>query len=103
MCCDDWDVKLNVDKCVVMRFGKHVKDDCEYTCNILNQKLEGCNLTKDLGVVFDSSLKFDIHIYKIINKAFSTLGLISRNFNGLIMNYESFLLLYKSLVRSNLE
>ena len=99
--CDEWDIKLNVEKCVAMRFGKQINDDSECMYNIVNHRLECCSIIKDLGVIFDRLLKFDNHIYEMINKGFSTLGLISRNFNGL--NKDSFLLLYKSLVRSKLE
>ena len=35
---------------------------------------------KDLGVIFDSKLNFGEHIKEKINKAFSVLGVIKRNF-----------------------
>ena len=57
---------------------------------------------KDLGVTFDHQLKFDQHISSILKKAFSMLGFIirtSRHFSHI----ESIILLYKTLVRSNLE
>jgi ribonuclease P/MRP protein subunit RPP40 len=46
-------------------------------------------------------LKFDEHIYAKINKAYSMLGIIKRNFRTI--SDESFVLLYKSLVRPHLE
>ena len=36
---------------------------------------------KDLGVIFDTTLKFDLHIESMIKKANSMLGLIKRNFS----------------------
>jgi ribonuclease P/MRP protein subunit RPP40 len=46
-------------------------------------------------------LKFNEHIYAKINKGYSMLGIIIRNF-GTILD-EIFVLLYKSLVRPHLE
>ena len=56
---------------------------------------------KDLGVTFDSLLRFGLHINEKINKAYSILGIIKRNFN--FLDKDSFLIMYKSLVRSHLE
>jgi len=35
---------------------------------------------KDLGVFFDSQLTFSEHIHQKINKAYSMLGIVKRNF-----------------------
>jgi len=51
-----------------------------------------------MGVVFDSELSFVSHCKEKINRAYSMLGLINRNFI-----YLTFVTLYKSLVRSHLE
>ena len=56
---------------------------------------------KDLGVVFDSRLKFDEHIDEKVNKAYQMLGIIKRNF--IYLTPDSFVILYKALVRSHLE
>jgi len=56
---------------------------------------------KDLGVTFDSRLKFDEHIDIKISKAYQLLGIIKRNF--IYLTPDSFVVLYKSLVRSHLE
>jgi len=42
--------------------------------------LESVDVIKDLGVVFDSVLSFVSHCKEKINKAYSILGLIKRNF-----------------------
>jgi hypothetical protein len=55
----------------------------------------------DLGVTIDTELNFSQHIYDKINKAYQMLGIINRNFKNL--DKRSFLLLYKSLVRSVIE
>ncbi len=56
---------------------------------------------KDLGIIFYSNLNFHDHINEKINKAYSMLGLINRNFNN--MSTDAFLIMYKSMVRSHLE
>jgi len=63
--------------------------------------LEHSNQFKDLGVLVDEKLSFKDHIQDKINKAFSMLGIIKRNFKYLDMY--SFILLYKSMVRSQLD
>jgi len=62
--------------------------------------LEHHNYIKDLGVTFDSELKFDLHVEEKVNKASSVLGLIYRNFKYLSKN--TIVMLYNTLVRSHL-
>ena len=56
---------------------------------------------QDLGIIFDPTLNFDIHINNIIKKANQMIGIIKRTFSYL--DKEIFCKLYKSLVRSHLE
>ena len=56
---------------------------------------------KDWGIVFDSKLKFDEHIDAKINRAYQMLWIINRNF--IHLTPDSFVVLYKSIVRSHLE
>ena len=56
---------------------------------------------KDLGVIIDCKLKFQDHIKQKINKAYSMLDNLRRNFKE--MDVESFISLYKVFVRSHLE
>jgi len=53
--------------------------------------LEKLNSIVDLGVHFDSNLTFRDHISEKINKAYSVLGIIKRNF------------IYKATVRPHVE
>jgi hypothetical protein len=69
--------------------------------NIKGVEIERVNTIKDLGVTFDTKLKFEDHIQEKINKASSILGIIKRNF--LNISEFAFVTLYKSLVRSHLE
>jgi len=63
--------------------------------------LEKVDSIKDLGVVFDSRLIFRNHMQNKINKAYSMIGIIKRNFIN--MDMHTFALLYKSLVRTHIE
>jgi len=63
--------------------------------------LERCNKVRDLGVIVDSKFSFSDHITEKVNKAYSILGIIKRNFQH--VNKVVFVLLYKVLVRSHLK
>jgi hypothetical protein len=63
--------------------------------------LEKVDSIKDLGVNFDSKLKFILHLKDKVNKAYGVLGIIKRNFR--YVSEEAFITLYKSMVRSHLE
>ena len=56
---------------------------------------------KDLGVTFESILRFDKHILNCVNKANRMLGLIKRSFS--FMDKEMFLPLYRALIHPHLE
>ena len=54
--------------------------------------LPGDSKEKDLGIVFENTLKFDFHISSIVNRANRLVGLIKRTFKSL--NVELFLIIY---------
>ena len=56
--------------------------------------------SKNSGVIFDSNLKFELHLSEKVIKAYSILGIIRRNFT--FLDKDSFLVIYKSMVRSHL-
>ena len=56
---------------------------------------------KDLGVTFDNRLKFDDHINNKISTAYQMLRIVKRNF--IYLTLDSFVILYKSMIRSHLE
>ena len=66
-----------------------------------DQKIKRTESMKDLGVTFDTKLKFDKHIDDKINKAYVMLATIKRNFK--YISPSAFVILYKSMVRSQLE
>ena len=63
--------------------------------------IETANEEKDLGVTFQQDLKFSGHIAEKVNKANSVLSLIVRTFD--YIEKESFILLYKALIRPVVE
>jgi len=56
---------------------------------------------KDLGILFDTRLNFKDHIQEKINKAYNMIRLLKRNFIHVDCN--TFILLYKALVRPHVE
>jgi len=75
--------------------------DHNYPYHINGVQLEQLDSIQDLGVNFDLQLKFHKHIDDKINKAYSFLVIIKRNFSYL--DKDAFITLYKALVRSHLE
>ena len=94
-----WLLSLNVGKCKTVSIGKNNEIFSTYT--ISGHIIDKVQTIKDLGVVFDSRLKFDEHIDEKVNKAYQMLGIIKRNF--IHLTPDSFVVLYKALVRSHLE
>jgi len=95
-------LKLNVDKCKVVSYGRQVeKNKYVMVQNKCIVELQRDAYVKDLGVVFGEKLNFSQHISERINKAYSMLWLIRRNFRDI--GPVAFILIYKHLVRSHLE
>jgi len=99
---DTWQLKFNANKCKVLHIGKQNPCNSYYMQDNDSQSIiNSCSSEKDLGVTFDSDFTFDVHINTAINKANKMLGVIRRVFS--FIDKESFLNLYKSLVRPHLE
>ena len=89
--------------CKVMHVGSN-NQRCDYTMKLNDTEtinIVKCEEDKDLGVIFDCKLSFDVHIQSAISKANKIVGIIKRTFTYL--SRKSFILLYKSLVRPRLE
>ena len=93
---EKWQLSFNASKCKCIHYGTN---NPIYTYKIETENnshdISNASEEKDLGVVFDSTLKFDIHINNIVNKANQTLGIIKRNFK--FLDNDVFLKLYKAL------
>ena len=92
---DNWLLKLNISKCNIVSFGRHVDKNYMYHIKGSNQitPLEHEESYKDLGVTFDEKLTFQDHIHDKVHKAYAMLGIIKRNFKYISIN--SFILLKK--------
>ena len=86
-------------KCKSVSYGRCIEYASEYTVSGI--VIDKVDKIKDLGIVFDYRLKFDEHIDERSNKAYQMLGIIKRNF--IHLTPDSFVVLYKSIVRSHLE
>jgi hypothetical protein len=97
-------MKLNLKKCKVLSIGRNRCSTFKYGFNTIDSgfsELECVDEIKYLGVVIDGDLSFESHVNEKINKAYQMIGIINRNFRNL--DKITFLLLYKSMVRSHLE
>lgn len=63
--------------------------------------MERADNEKDLGIIIDSCLTFDNHINETVKKAYKIVGVMTHNFQDL--NVETFVVLYKCMIRSHLE
>ena len=102
---EKWLMKLNNAKCKVVSFCKNDIPN-QYTYGFKTNTddfvvLEHVKTIEDLGITIDTKLSFEEHIYDKIGRAYQMLGIINRNFKQL--DKDTFMLLYKSLVRSLLE
>ncbi len=100
-----WLLPFNLDKCKYMHIA-NISSNESYNYYLETNDGTRVPLTpvteeNDLGICFDNTLEFDKHINSKINKANSISGLIRRTFQYL--DKPTFLLLYKALVRSQLE
>ena len=75
---DKWLLRFNTKKCKMMHQGNK-SVDTNYTIKNIdgtNTQLETVNTENDLSIHFTSSLKFDEHTNKVVNKANSITELI---------------------------
>ena len=97
-----WDLGFNAKKCKSLHIGRNNPRHRYYMHESGEQiPIEQVDSEKDLGVTFESTLRFDKHISNCVNKANRMLGLIKRSFS--FMDKEMFLPLYKALIRPHLE
>ncbi len=105
---DEWSRKwlllLHPDKCKVLNLDKH-GTPAEYCMTDIGRnqeiKLEVCESEKELGIWMDSDVSFEKHIAGKVKKMNRNVGITRCTFTYLYE--ETFLLLYNSQVRPNLE
>ena len=99
---DSWLLRFNAAKCKSIHLGrKNIHHKYYIKEGDKTIEVEQISTEKDIGVTFDSDLKFSEHIAICVKKANQKLGLIRRSFE--YIDKDMFLILYKSLVRPTLE
>jgi hypothetical protein len=93
-----WQLRLNIDKCVVLSLGKN-NPKREYFID--GQKLQTVDNFRDLGIIVSSNLKFSAHCNSIATKALRTIGMIFRTF--ISRNPKTLVRAYKTYVRPLVE
>ena len=74
-----WNLKVNPEKCVAMRFGRVRRENLNATKYYVGgRELEFVDSYRDLGVVVDSSLKFHAHVNSVVGKAGAMMGELLR-------------------------
>ena len=103
----EWSLKMQMnlhpDKCHVLHLGQSNPQNIYHMNNASGNihMLDVVTSEKDLGVTIEHQLKFSDHIDNAVKKANRVLGCLPRTFRHL--NKDTFLLLYKALVRPQLE
>jgi len=99
--CKSNKLELNIDKCKVVSYTKRLVP-IEHNYVLYGVILTRASNIKDLGVTFDSKLRFNLHIEGKVKQALRMLGFIVRTCKELT-NTDCIVLLYNAFVRSILE
>ena len=96
-----WNLTLNPDKCVVMRFGADVAAEGGSGYYLNGVELELVKTHRDLGVIVDNTLKFHGHVNSVVGKA---AGLANQLLRATVCREESFMVtLFVSHIRPLLD
>lgn len=87
---------------IVITYTRKINYYINNTYTLNNIPLQRKDKCKDLGVNFQSNLKFNDHYHYVISKAYRALGFVIRN-TKYFKNVDTVIRLYNSLVRSHLE
>jgi hypothetical protein len=104
---ENWLLKFHPDKCKRLRISRSTEDKRVRPVALKGREENGNAITmpftseKDLGLIIDNGLKFDMHINAVINKANRVMGIIRDTFQRL--EADIFKLLFTTLVRPILE
>ena len=104
---DTWLLKFHPEKCKRLFVSRSTQDSRIIPLTLKGPggqgtiAIEDSTQEKDLGILMDNRIKFDIHIGKISKRGNSIMGIIRRTFDHL--DHHSFKPLFTSLVRPILE
>ena len=96
-------MNFHPDKCHVLLLGHSNPQNIYHMNNASGDihMLDAVTSEKDLGITIDQQLKFSDHIQNTVKKANRVLGCLARTFRH--PNKDTYLLLYKAMVRPHLE
>ncbi len=77
--CASWQLKLNISKCLFIRFGLVDRPLFDYC--MAGMLLKKVSSTNDLGVHFDSKLTFSAHCNSVANKGFMRANMLLKCFH----------------------
>ena len=98
--CNQNGLFFNLDKCLTITFTRNI-NKIIFNYNITQHSLNKFGNVKDLGLIFDSKLIFDIHIESVINSSLRMLGYVKRKCK-LFHSGKVILSLYNAFVLSKL-
>ena len=93
-----WQIGISYSKCNTMELGPN-PSRTEFFLS--HSRIQTTSMTKDLGVQFESNLKFKVHINDIVNRAHQRAAVIRRSF--LSRDTNNLILAFKTYVRPLLE
>lgn len=94
-------LELNIEKCKFMPFSlKRIPQEANYHIN--GVQLERVTAIRDLGILFDTKLKFKSHITTCLSKSYRMLGFVMRLAKE-FSQPKCIDILYNALVRSQIE
>ena len=96
--CREWNMEINISKCVVMHCGKN---NPNFNYNLNEVSLKSVQNYEDLGVLIDNKLSFSDHCLKVRNKSTRTMMYIKQCVTT--RNRNTMLKLFTSLVRPILD
>lgn len=97
--CESNSMFVNASKCAVLHYGNKNQPSRAYSLS--GSQIPSEEFVRDLGVHFDTHLKFDRHVSTVVRNANYQLLTLKRNFRK--FNLKNFMLLYKSFVRPVVE
>lgn len=101
MYCADNKLHLSLRKCNTISFTKN-KNLVPFTYNLCGEPLKKVSFIRDLGILLDNQLHLDLHVENVVNKSFKMFGFVMRSSTN-FKNVSTYLYLYKTIVRSQLE
>lgn len=94
-------LSVNIEKCKHMQFTRKI-DPLQFSYSLDGIELVSVSSIKDLGVIIDKKLSFNLHIDSIIGRANKLLGFVNRN-TKMFRNIRTLIILYLSFIRPIVE